>query len=118
AFVGGIFVVVFIKYNSDKGNTKLIEDNERLLNEFKVNNRLDQLKTDVVLVENKIKGAVATNDSSYLKGVETLMAKIEADLEKLQTIRSDDSTERYIDQLDFLVRENLKVSNQVLDNFI
>ncbi|MCU7551766.1 ATP-binding protein [Chitinophagaceae bacterium LB-8] len=115
AFIAGNLILIFIKYNSDKNIDKLIDDNEKLLDEFSVNNQLKTMERDVVLVESKVRGTVATNDTAYMEGVELQMAKVKSDLDDLQKIKDEDSAEEYIDQLDILVREKLRFNDQVLD---
>ncbi|ANE49196.1 ATP-binding protein [Flavisolibacter tropicus] len=117
AFITGNLILIFIQYNSEKNINNLIEGNQKLLNEFKISNELKTLESDVVSVENKIRGTVTTNDTSYIEGINTQMAKIEVDLDKLQRISDDDSSEIYILQLSQLIQKKLQSSNEILDAF-
>ena len=115
AFIAGNLIFISIKYHSDKNIDQLIDDNEKLLNEFNVKNQLEALEKNVVLVESKIRGMVATDDTTYMEGVEMQMAKVRSNLDKLEKIARYDSAEEYIDQLDYLVRKKLRFDEQMLD---
>jgi signal transduction histidine kinase/response regulator of citrate/malate metabolism len=115
AFVAGNLILIFIKYNTDKNIQNLIGDNESLLNEFKVSNQLKTLERDVVLVDSKIKGAVTSNDTTHIEGVELQMAKMKSDLDILQKLAGNGSSEEDIDQLYYVVQEKLRFNSQILD---
>jgi signal transduction histidine kinase/ActR/RegA family two-component response regulator len=115
AFITGNLILIFIKYNSDKNIQNLVSDNESLLNEFKVSNQLKTLEKDVVLVDSKIRGAISSKDSTYMEGVELQMAKMKSDLDILQKLAGNGSSEEDIDQLYYVVQEKLKFDSQILD---
>lgn len=114
AFIAGILLLIYIEYNFTKNIYLLINGNEKLLGEFKVNNELKELNRDIVSVESKIRSAVTTKDSSHIEGLEVQILEIEADLNQLQKISDDDSSIKYIDELDRLVHEKLMFSNQAI----
>lgn len=116
-FIAGTLLLVYIQYNTSKNISTLITENEKLLGELEVNARLKELEKDIFSVENKIRGTVITKKSIHIEGLQTQIAEIEKDLNQLQKISDDDSSITYIDELDFLVHEKLKFSNQVLNSF-
>src|SRR5690349_1000269 len=115
AFVAGNLILIFIKYNSEKNTTNLIDDNKKLLNEFNVNHQLKTVESDIAQVDSKIRGTIATNDTSYVENVGLQMAKVRSDIDQLQEIKGDQSTEQYIDQLDNLVQKKLRLNNGILE---
>jgi signal transduction histidine kinase/DNA-binding response OmpR family regulator len=117
AFIAGNLLVIFIQYNSAKNIRQLIGGNEKLLHELTVKSQLQELEEDILSVENKIRGTVTTSDTSYIEGLETQIARVESDLDRLQKISDDDSSIEYIDQLDHLVRQKLLFNNQIVDSF-
>ncbi len=117
AFVFGTLLLIYIQYNSSKNINTLITGNEKLLNEFRVNGELKDLEKDILTIESKIRGTVTTKDSSHIEGLEIQIRQIETGLDLLQKISDDDNSVKYIDALDYLVREKLKFSHQVLDSF-
>jgi CHASE3 domain sensor protein len=117
AFIAGNLLVIFIQYNSAKNIRQLVGGNEKLLHELTVKSQLQELEEDILSVENKIRGTVTTSDTSYIEGLETQIARVESDLDRLQKISDDDSSIEYIDQLDHLVRQKLLFNNQIVDSF-
>ena len=117
AFIAGNLLLIYIQYNSAKNTNNLIKGNEKLLRGFRVSSELKELEKDVIYVESKIRGTVSTKDSSYIEGLETKIVEVEADLDQLQKITDDDSSIRYIDELDLLVKEKLLFSSKILDSF-
>ncbi|MFT3677701.1 MAG: ATP-binding protein [Chitinophagaceae bacterium] len=115
-FIAGTLLLVYIQFNSSKNINTLINGNEKLLQELSTGRQLQELGKNVIAFESRIRGAVATNDTGLFRGIETQLAEIDADLEKLQKVTDDDSSVKYIDQLDKLVRRKIAFGNQVLDS--
>src|SRR3982751_3463080 len=117
AFITGNLLLIYVQYNSAKNINALIDGNQKLLDEFRVEKELQELGTDIVTVENKVRGAVDAGDTAHMETLENKITDVQANLGKLQKINDDDSSVKFIDELDLLVREKLKFSNQVLDTF-
>ncbi len=117
AFIAGILILIFIKYTSDKSVKNLIDDNEKLLNEFEVSSELKTLESNIWLIESKIRGTVTTNDTAFIEGVKTQIVKVKQSLAELQKIKEDDSTEEYVKQLEVLVQKKLAFSNEILTTY-
>src|SRR5258706_12098754 len=107
AFIAGNLLLIFMQYNSAKNIHNLITGNKNLLHELQVGYQLRELERDILSVESKIRGAVATNDSSYLKGVDIQIAEAQKYLGSLKGISDHDSTLRNIDRLSELADEKL-----------
>ncbi|MEO8405204.1 MAG: ATP-binding protein [Chitinophagaceae bacterium] len=117
AFITGNLLLIYVQYNSAKNINALIDGNQKLLDEFRVEKELQELGTDIVTVENKVRGAVDAGDTAHMETLENQITDVQANLGKLQKINDDDSSVKFIDELDLLVREKLKFSNQILDTF-
>ncbi len=116
-FVLGTLLLVFIQYNTSKNISNLITGNEKLINEFKVSNELKDLEKNIITVESRIRGTVTTKDTIHIEGLEKKIQQIEVELRQLQKISDDDNSVKYIDELDYMVHEKLKISHQILDSF-
>ena len=116
AFITGNVVLIYIQYNSAKNINILIDGNEKVLAEKDVSNNLRELNSDIVSVEAKIGNKLYTKDAAHHKDLEVKITEIEADLDTLQKISDDDSSVKYIDVLDMLVREKLFFSRNVADS--
>jgi signal transduction histidine kinase/DNA-binding response OmpR family regulator len=117
AFIAGNLLLIYLQYNSAKNINGLITGNERLMDEFKVDNELRSLEMSVHAIENGVLHTISTRDTVNLQGIERQVAEVEKELGMLQKINDDDSSVKFIDQLDTLVREKLAISHQVLNTF-
>lgn len=115
AFITGNLLLIYVQYNSAKNINALIDGNQKLLGEFKVGKELQELEKDIITVANKVRGAVDANDTSRVEGLEKQVTDVQANLDKLQKINDDDNSVKFIDGLDFYVREKLRYSDQILD---
>lgn len=116
AFITGNLLLIYVQYNSAKNINALIDGNQKLLDEFRVGKELQELEKDIITVANKVRGAVDANDTSRVQGLEKQVTDVQANLDKLQKINDDDSSVKFIDRLDFYVREKLRYSDQILDS--
>jgi signal transduction histidine kinase/DNA-binding response OmpR family regulator len=117
AFIAGNILLVYLQYNSSKNIEGLITGNERLLNEFNVDNELRSLEKSIHTIEKDVRNTVVSGDTTYASGMHGQVAAIEQSLSRLQNINDDDSAVEFIDELDHLVREKVFMSRQILDTF-
>jgi signal transduction histidine kinase/CheY-like chemotaxis protein len=117
AFIAGTVLLIYIQYNSSKNINSLVEGNQNLIDEFKLNAQLKALEKDIVTVESKVRTIVATGDSSNMHGLQNNFSKIDKDLNVLKKIADDDSSDLYIDELITLVQQKLLRNRQILDTF-
>jgi signal transduction histidine kinase/ActR/RegA family two-component response regulator len=118
AFIAGMLLLIFIQYNSSRSIDQLIEGNGLLLNELKVGNDLRETERDLLSVESKIRAAVATGDSSFMRGIDEQIDDAEANLDTLRVINQDPRSIADIDQLAVLARAKLDKKNRILDSFL
>lgn len=117
AFIAGNLLLIYLQYNSAKNINGLISGNERLMNEFTVDNELRALENGIHAIENGVWHTITIRDTVNITGIEQQVAEVERELGMLQKINDDDSSVKFIDQLDGLVRQKLAFSHQVLDKF-
>ena len=117
AFITGNLLLIFIQYNSVKNINSLIEGNEKVLNEFTVEAELRDLRKNILSVEAGISTAIDSRDTSHITDLQQEIAAAESNLGNLQKINDNDSSVKYIDQLDSLVHEKIRFNNQVLHTF-
>ena len=80
AFIAATIFLIYIQYNSAKNISSLITGNEKFLDEYHVNSELKELEKDVVTVESNVRAAVATNDTSHIRKLETEIAAVQKEL--------------------------------------
>ena len=117
AFIAGNLLLVYLQYNSSKNIDELINGNERLLNEFRVDKELGSLQMSIHTIEKDVRNTVVSGNMSYAQNMNEQVAIVEHSLQRLQEINDDDSAVKFIDELDHLVREKLVISRQILDTF-
>lgn len=117
AFVVGMLMLIYVHFIFSKNNDQLITGNQKLMEEVMVSTQLKDLEKYVISMESIVKGTIVTNDAGYFKGLEKNVVAAQSNLNKLQKITDDDSSARYIDELDTLVQHKLLYDKNVLDVF-
>ncbi|HEV7424467.1 MAG TPA: hypothetical protein VGO21_04745, partial [Candidatus Paceibacterota bacterium] len=112
AFITGNIILLYVHYNSSKNVNNLIEGNEKILAEIGVINELRELFKDITAIEGRSR-RVKLTDSNQIRSYRDKIEKVRLDLDNLQKISDDDSSEFYIDQLDLLVNEKLNDSGVI-----
>src|SRR6218665_3721058 len=117
AFITGNLLLIFMQYNSARNIDTLILGNEKLLAEFKTGSELRELEKDVISMESDVRGAIAMADVGIAGDLAQQVNEVQGDLSLLQQIKDDESSIRFVDELDRLVQEKIIFSRQVLDTF-
>jgi len=116
-FILGMILFIVLQFNSAKNIQKLISGNEQLLQELNVKNELQKLQTNMAKTDSKVRGTVISQDTLHITGIEAEIAIIKADLKEINKIVRNDSTEKLLTQLNYLVDEKNTFNVQVLDTF-
>ena len=109
AFLTGNIILLYVHYNSSKNVNSLIGGNKKILAEIGVINELRELNKDIAAIEGRSR-RVKLTDSIQIREYKDKIEKVRLDLDNLQKISDDDSTEIYIDRLDLLVHKKLNDS--------
>lgn len=117
AFFVGTLVLAFVQYNSSRNIDKLIKGNQKLLRELQTGNKLRELERDIIWVESRIRAAIATDDTSHIEGVDAKIAEVEAFVDTLKKVNTDDSAIMYIKRLEYLAGQKLHNKNQLMHEF-
>lgn len=117
AFLAGTLLLVFIQFNSSRNVEALIKGNKKLLRELQTGNQLRVLERDIIWVESRIRAAIATDDTSHIEGVDTKIAEVEAYLDTIRAINTNDSTARDISRLQYLAVQKLQAKQQLMHEF-
>ncbi|WP_158267156.1 hybrid sensor histidine kinase/response regulator [Chitinophaga niastensis] len=116
-FITGMILFIVLQFNSAKNIRKLITGNEQLLQELNVKNELQKLQTNMAKTDSKVRGTVISQDTMHITGIEADIAIIKADLKEINKIVKNDSTEKLLTQLNYLVDEKNNFNLLVLDTF-
>ena len=115
AFIAGNLLLIFIQYNSVKNINTLINGNEKVINEFKVEAELRDLRKNISTIETGVAKALNSKDTRHISGLQQEINAIESNLGKLQKIDDNDSSVKYIDQLDAVIHEKIYFNNRALN---
>jgi len=110
-------LLVYMQFNSAKNLDNLINGNDKLLYELKVSNQLREAEKNLLSVESKIRGCIASSDTSYLESVDLLTAETRGYLDSIKKGSNQDSASSNINQLYELTIEQIALKNQVLDSY-
>ena len=116
-FLTGMVLFIVLQFNSAQNIRKLISGNEQLLNELNVKNELQKLQTNIAKTDSKVRGTVISQDTLNITGIEAEVAIIKADLKEINKLILNDSTEKLLTQLNYLVEEKNHFNIEVLDSF-
>jgi signal transduction histidine kinase/FixJ family two-component response regulator/HPt (histidine-containing phosphotransfer) domain-containing protein len=118
AFVVAAAILVSIQISSRRNISELISYNEQLLRELNTSDKLRQVERDIISAESRIRGAVATNDSTFLNETDRQITEAKDYLSQLRYEIGKDHTEAvYIDALIGLADQKQRLKNEVLDSF-
>ena len=116
-FISGMILFIVLQFYSSQNIRKLISGNEQLLNELNVKNELQKLQTSIAKTDSKVRGTVISQDTLNITGIEADVALIKADLKEINKLVLNDSTEKLLTQLNYLVEEKNHFNVSVLDSF-
>ena len=116
AFIAGNLLLIYIQYNSAKNINTLIKGNEKVLAEVTVSNNLRELKRDITVAEGTIGSNIYRRNTIDKKSLKQDIVNVQGDIDNLQKISDDDSSEKYIDILDVLVHEKLNFTRDDPDS--
>jgi signal transduction histidine kinase/DNA-binding NarL/FixJ family response regulator len=117
-FIVGTLLLIYIQYNTSRNLHKLISGNAALVKELKVSNHLNEIERDIIWVESRIRGAIATNDTSHLSGVDAKIHEIGIHMDSLKEANHDPKIVPYINRLQELAHQKLITKNLILARFL
>ena len=117
AFIAGNMLIIFVQYSSSKNIHSLIIGNKKLSNEMIVGNQLREAERDLLATEIRLGRTLATDDTSNLMQIDTLLEEAHALLDSLRVMGGQDSTVRNIDRLSKLADEKLVLRDLIMDTY-
>jgi len=113
-FLASVVVIVFLQYNSGKSIKNLINDNQSLLNELQIKNKLQKFQTDIIFGESALRDLVTTDDPEHILETDRDLKRIRNEFSEIDSTIRPTSDERLLNGLGFLVSEKIENSNQVI----
>lgn len=116
-FIAIVLFLIFLQFNANRSITDLIKGNDQLKNELVLKNSLQKLRSDLLSIESKIKGAVIANDTQHLIRIEKEIDLIREDIDQIdknnEAINSE--TQHFFAELKEQVLAKINFSNNIID---
>lgn len=116
-FFGTVFIIVFLQFNSNRSINRLIDGNEKLLNELNFKSELKGLQASLLGLDNKMRGVILRGQQINSDNLYTEIGHIETHLKKLQHYELDDTVQQLHLGLKKLVQEKVAFTSNVKDSF-
>ncbi|NCU03053.1 MAG: response regulator [Chitinophagaceae bacterium] len=116
-FVVSVLLIVFLQYNSNRSIDGLINGNENILNGFGVKANLQQLQTDIVALESKVKGTVISDSGTAENHLDTEIKALTNSLQTITTLAADSTVQPLLYKLNGLVDARIRFHRALLDTF-
>ena len=116
-FLIGILFIVFIQFFSGRSINRLTQLNTSLLNELQLQNDLHRLESDILIIESDVRGAVLSQDSTFLKDIGVATANVNKDLNNLEGLLKSDKYANELPRLQLLVQQKIAFNDSVANAF-
>ena len=115
-FLIGILFIVFIQFFSGRSITQLANLNSSHLNVLQLQKDLNKLRSDILIVESDVRGALISQDSVFLKDIDSKTIIVKEDLSRLDQIIGPDE-KKDLKKLRLLIDEKINFHNEVINTF-
>lgn len=95
---------------------KFAEQNNRLLEDMSFRDKLSDLRSDVLLIESRVRGAVVTGKEEFIFNIDNNYLEAYRDLnEIIEKTNLDTGLKKMVDSLNVLTRHKIQISKQIVD---
>src|SRR5215213_7200858 len=116
-FLIGILFIVFIQFFSGRSINRLTQLNTALLDELNLQINLHRLESDILIIENDVRGAVLSQDSLFLRDFHSKTADVSKDLSNLEQFLNFDQIKNVLPKLHSLVEQKISFNDSVANTF-
>ncbi|MEN0056290.1 MAG: response regulator [Mucilaginibacter sp.] len=118
AFLLGTSLIIFVLYSASQNTSKLIKGNANLMRELQLSDHLREVDRDILGVESRIRAAIATDDTSHLEGVDSKIQTVKSYLDSITRYNTDPKIKQYIDRLNVLATDKVRIKNILMGRFM
>ncbi len=116
-FLSGIIVIVFLQVVSGYNIKRLIQGNQNLLTELRLQDDLQRLESDITTVESDIRGLVITSNPIHLQNTHELMDSVQGLSRVLRARLRNSPSSGEMNRLDSFIGAKLDLSRRFLDYY-
>lgn len=113
-FLAGVALIVFIQFISGENVNRLINANDRLLKEVRIQNDLRKLEFGILTIESDIRSSIITGKKPYYQLVKQKIRNIEGQLSSLQSSLEDSIVNKDLLELNSLIHRKLDFNKKIL----
>src|ERR1700704_3780368 len=106
---------IFLQVNTERMIGKTRAGNEQAIQLSQVHSEIQQVITDMISIESKVRGLVITNDESIVSGVQDTMLNLKYDLTNLQKIAMNETNRQSFTTLTSLLDKKISFNNNLLN---
>jgi len=116
-FLIGVLVIVFLQVISGYNIKRLIQGNQRVMRELRLQNSLRKLQSDVLILESDVRGAVIRNHAEALGHSESRVDTIRAELESIKKALGNGVPAGLTAALQRLVEHKIFINREIVSAF-
>ena len=116
-FLVGILFIVFIQFFSGRSINHLTQINGSLLKELTLQNDLNKLKSDILIIESDVRGAVLSQDSIFLKDIDAKTSTVNRGIVNLGKVLQNEQPSNDLEKLHLLVEQKIAFNDSVANTF-
>jgi PAS domain S-box-containing protein len=116
-FLAFIATGIILQVNTEKTISKAKAVNQQAIQSSRIHNQIQQLITDAIVIESKIRGWIITGDESFVAGVQDTIRNLKSDLASFMDIAMDESNKQAFITLAGLTDEKIRFSNEMIDTY-
>ena len=113
AFILGFIALILLRLYAVSNMNELLRGNEKLSAELRAGNYLRTVDHNLLVTENRIRAAIATNDTSHLNGIDEKTTELRRYLDSLKGGSNDPKYLKDLDQLAKRANEKLVAAHQL-----
>ena len=102
---------------SGRSINHLTQINGSLLKELTLQNDLNKLKSDILIIESDVRGAVLSQDSIFLKDIDAKTSTVNRDIVNLGKVLQNEQPSNDLEKLHLLVEQKIAFNDSVANTF-
>jgi PAS domain S-box-containing protein len=114
-FLAFIATGIILQLNTEKTISKAQAGNQQAIQSSRIHNQIQQLITDAVVIESKIRGWIITGDDSFVSGIQDTILNLKTDLADFTDMAMNDSNKQAFINLATLTDQKIRFSNEMIE---
>jgi PAS domain S-box-containing protein len=117
-FLAFIATGIVLQVNTEKTISKAQAVNQQAIKSSRIHNQIQQLTTDAVVIESKIRGWIITGDENFVLGVQDTILNLKKDLSAFTDMALNETNKQAFISLAALTDQKIRFSNDMIDVYL